>query len=134
MKSVVRTFFKTLRVLIGPFMLLAEVLMRPKGMVRPAQLQAKVDEACRDLVLYQYKTCPFCIKVRQEICRLSLNIKKIDAQQPGDGRATLQHGGGQMKVPCLHITNLSGQSRWLYESSAIIAYLDERFSGSAAPV
>jgi glutathione S-transferase len=36
--------------------------------------------------------------------------------------------GGKVKVPCLHIQD-EGQSRWLYDSNAIIAYLDQRFAG-----
>ena len=61
MKTVIRAFFKTLRVVIGPFMLLGEFVARPKALVRSAAQQVKVDQQCASLVLYQYKTCPFCI-------------------------------------------------------------------------
>ena len=67
MKTVIRAFFKTLRVVLGPFMLVGEYLARPKGLYRPPEIQGQVDQQCRNLVLYQYKTCPFCIKVRQEM-------------------------------------------------------------------
>ena len=62
MKIIIRAFFKTLRVIIGPFMLLGEFIGRPKGVVRPPAVQSAVDQQCREMVLYQYKTCPFCIK------------------------------------------------------------------------
>ncbi|SFB86012.1 hypothetical protein SAMN05216344_104181 [Polaromonas sp. OV174] len=52
-------------------------------------LTESVDLACQDLELYQYKTCPFCIKVRQEVRRLSLNIPRIDTQAEGRDRAEL---------------------------------------------
>jgi glutathione S-transferase len=30
-------------------------------------------------------------------------------------------------VPCLKITDANGQSQWLFESGAIISYLNQRF-------
>lgn len=128
MKTVIRAFFKTLRIVIGPFMLLGEFIARPKAMVRPAAKQAKVDQQCASLVLYQYKTCPFCIKVRQEMRRLGLNVQKLDAQQPGQVRDDLVSGGGKAKVPCLKITDRAGKTQWLYESGEIIKYLRGRFA------
>jgi glutaredoxin len=123
-------FFRTLRVVLGPFMLLWEWVTRPSGLVRPPAAQAVVDEQCRDLVLYQFKTCPFCIKVRQEIRRLALTIERRDAQHEGKNRDDLVRGGGQAKVPCLRLTDPAGNSQWLYESGKIIEYLRARFSGS----
>lgn len=80
MKSVVRMFFKTLRLVIGPLMLLWEAVTTPKGIVRQPDKQKQVDQQCRSLALYQFKTCPFCIKVRREIHRLSLDIELRDAK------------------------------------------------------
>ncbi|MFI5447750.1 glutaredoxin family protein [Polaromonas sp. UC242_47] len=127
MKIFVRYFFKTLRLVLGPVLLLKETLTRPKGLDRAPAAQAKVDQQCQALVLYQYKTCPFCIKVRQEIRRLSLTIQRLDAQQEGPTRQALLQGGGQTKVPCLKITDDSGHSQWLYDSEKIVAYLRGRF-------
>ena len=123
MKLFVRLFFKTLRILIGPLMLLWERLTRPQGVVRAPALQSVIDRKSQSLVLYQYKTCPFCIKVRQEMRRLSLNIERRDAQHDGTNRDELVRGGGKAKVPCLKITDSAGNSQWLYESGAIMAYL-----------
>ena len=128
MKIFIRLFFKTLRTVLGPVMLLKETLTRPKGLTRSAAAQKKADQQCQSLALYQYKTCPFCIKVRQEISRLSLNIARIDAQREGPDRQALVQGGGQAKVPCLKITDRAGKSQWLYDSEKINAYLRERFS------
>jgi glutaredoxin len=128
MKFLVRTFFKTLRVVLGPVMLLKEALTRPKGVVRSEAGQQSVDESCRALALYQYKTCPFCIKVRQEMRRLSLNISKVDAQPEGPARSELTRQGGHTKVPCLKITDEAGNSHWLYDSEKIIAYLRSHFA------
>jgi len=130
MKTVIRAFFKTLRIVIGPFMLLGEFVTRPKGVVRPAANQAEVDQQCASLVLYQYKTCPFCIKVRQEMRRLALKVACLDAQHPGTHREGLISGGGKAKVPCLKITDPAGNTQWLYESGEIIKYLRSRFASA----
>ena len=127
MRTFVRLFFRTLRVILGPFMLLWEWLSRPRGVVRAAAAQANADRQCRDLALYEFQTCPFCIKVRQEMRRLSLDITRVDAQHPGPARTELLAQGGQTKVPCLKITDAAG-SRWLYDSEKIIGYLRERFA------
>ena len=128
MKFVLRTFFKVLRIVIGPLMLLWEMLTRPKGVTRQPVMQQTLDEQCRSIVLYQYKTCPFCIKVRQELRRLSLTIDQLDAQHDQANRAELVRGGGKAKVPCLKITDQAGNSQWLYESGEIINYLRARFT------
>ena len=128
MKIIIRTFFKTLRVILGPVMLLKEKLTQPKGIVRLQASQQSADLQCQSLALYQYKTCPFCMKVRHEIGRLSLNIQHIDAQPPGADRDALTREGGQTKVPCLKITDAAGKSQWLYDSEQIVGYLRGRFA------
>ena len=128
MKFFVRFFFKTLRTVLGPVMLLKETLTRPKGIVRSQAGQEAVDQACKGLALYQYKTCPFCIKVRQEMRRLSLPVDKVDAQHEGPHRAALVQQGGLAKVPCLKITDDAGKSHWLYDSEKIITYLRSHFA------
>ena len=128
MKTVIRTFFKTLRIVLGPVMLLKERLTQPAGVVREPAAQASVDQQCQSLALYQFSTCPFCIKVRQEMRRLSLPIEKRDAQHNSTHREALLEGSGATQVPCLKITDANGQTRWLQDSGAIVAYLRERFA------
>ncbi len=128
MKTVIRTFFRTLRVVLGPVMLLKERLTQPTGVVRAPAAQASVDQQCQSLALYQFSTCPFCIKVRQEMRRLSLPIEKRDAQHHTANRDALLQGTGATQVPCLRITEADGQTRWLKDSAAIVAYLRERFA------
>jgi glutaredoxin len=128
MKWFVRIFFKTLRIAIGPFILLWEAVTTPKGVVRQPEEQRRIDEESRNLVLYQFRTCPFCIKVRKEISRLSVNVELRDAQRDPQHREALLQGGGQVKVPCLRISDAQGNSQWMYESADIIRYLQERFA------
>lgn len=127
MKWFFRIFFRTIRLVVGPMLLLAERLTTPKGIVRSAAAQKAVDEQTRDLALYQFRTCPFCIKTRRAIKRLSLNIELRDAQNDEKSRNEILHGGGEIKVPCLRIRD-GDHTRWLYESDDIIAYLNERFA------
>ena len=128
MKIIIRTFFKFVRIVLGPVMLLKEKLTRPQGIARTQASQTLVDQDCKNLALYQYKTCPFCMKVRHEMVRLSLNIQHIDAQPPGADRDTLSREGGLTKVPCLRITDTAGKSQWLYDSDKIVGYLQGRFA------
>jgi glutaredoxin len=128
MKWAFKIFFHSLRVVIGPFILLGEIVTTPKGVVRQPEEQRQVDLQCRGLALYQFRTCPFCVKVRREISRLSLNIELRDARKDQQNRAALLQGGGQIKVPCLKITDEQGNSQWMYESADIIRYLHERFA------
>lgn len=130
-RFIIRLFFRTLRSLLGPFLLLAENITSPKVVPRSDEEQQALDQASTALALYQFNTCPFCIKVRREIKRLSLNIQLLDAQHNEHNREQLQQGGGQIKVPCLRITNPDSSHTWLYESDDIIAYLRERFDSQA---
>lgn len=132
MKPVIRAFFQALRLVLGPIMLLKERLTQPKGVQRDAAAQAAVDLQCQNLTLYQFKTCPFCIKVRQEMRRLSLPIEKRDAQHNAADREELFQSSGATKVPCLKISQANGETFWLQDSTAIVAYLRERFAASAA--
>ncbi len=70
------------------------------------------------------KTCPFCIKARLEMGRLSLPITLRDAQHD---KETLLQGGGKVQTPCLRINGDDGQVQWMYESGDIIRYLQQRF-------
>ena len=117
-----------LRAVLGPVLLLKEKMTQPQGLVRTEAQQKKTDRECESLVLYQFKTCPFCIKVRQEIRRLSLNIEQRDAQHHAEHKQTLLAQGGSAKVPCLQIRREDGSFQWLYESKEIIRYLQQRFA------
>lgn len=121
-------FFKALRMILSPFMLLWEFVTTPKGIVRTPEAQQQVDAQTKGLALYQFKTCPFCIKVRRVIRGLSLNIELRDAQNDPQHREALLQGGGRIKTPCLRITDEQGNSQWMYESADIMQYLRKRFA------
>lgn len=124
----IKMFFRALRLILMPFMLLWAKLAMPEGIVRSAEAQQQVDLECGQLALYHFKTCPFCIKVRHEMARLSLPIILRDAQHDLEHREALLQGGGKVQTPCLRITDAQGQVQWMYESNDIIRYLQQRFS------
>jgi glutaredoxin len=116
-------FFRTVRRILGPIMLLIDKITSPKGVERPAAEQQQLDQITQNMALYQFRTCPFCMKVRHEIKRQSLNIEIRDAQYDQQHRQQLLNGGGQIKVPCLQVVNEDGNHTWLYESNEVIDYL-----------
>lgn len=128
MRLFFKYFFKTAQYIIGPIILLWDKLYPPRSMVRTPEEQQQVDASSNNLVLYQFKMCPFCVKARRAIKRLSLNIETRDALREESSREELLAGGGEIKVPCLRITDSEGNTTWMYESSDIIAYLQGRFA------
>ena len=104
-------------------MLFINWITMPRGVKRSDSAQQQLDEITANMTLYQFKTCPFCIKVRRAIKRQSLNIELLDAQHNAQHREQLMQGGGQVKVPCLKVIDDKGNTNWLYESNQIIGYL-----------
>jgi glutaredoxin len=111
---------------LGRAIAFVDYITRPKPLQRAPELQRQVEAQVRDLSLYQFYACPFCIKTRRALHRLNLPVETRDAQHDPVHRAALEAGGGKVQVPCLRIDG-QGDSRWLYESKEIIAYLDQRF-------
>ena len=133
MRLILRYFFRTLRLVLTPFVLLYEKLTTPQAVKHSSETQAAIDDATSHLALYQFRTCPFCIRVRKELARLGIDIELRDAQNDPQHRADLQAGGGRVTVPCLRISREDGSDEWLYESEDINAWLRERFDpGEAA--
>jgi glutaredoxin len=118
---------KIIRFVLGKIILFFDAAFTPKGMSRPAIEQAGVDSAARSLTLYQLQACPFCVKVRREMKRLSLSIPLRDVGTDPSAQAELMQGGKIDQVPCLKIPEADGRITWLYESSEINAYLQKRF-------
>jgi glutathione S-transferase len=102
----------------------------PRVTQRDPEIQAGIDAQTASLKLYQYEACPFCVKVRRAMKRNTLSIETRDVKRSASAREELLAGGGNLKVPCLRIENERGQAEWLYESSDIVRYLEDRFAKS----
>ncbi len=116
-----------IRWILGRLILLIDALTSPKGVIRPSDEQNKIDQQTARLALYQFKACPFCVKVRRFLKQHSLKIETRDAKGNPLFREELLTGGGEIKVPCLRIQDEQGKIEWLYESSEIIQYLEQRY-------
>jgi len=125
MRIFFKYFFKLIHLIVGPLLLLWDWLTSPKGIQRPPHEQLEFDKKTRNLTLYQFRSCPFCIRVRRAIKRHSLTIETRDALRDTTSRKQLLEGGGKIKVPCLKIMDAQGDATWLYESAAIIQHLEE---------
>jgi len=79
----------------------------------------------KSMALYYYDSCPFCVKTRQVISKLSLNIEMRNIKKNNKHRIDLKNGGNKTQVPCLRIKQSDGQIEWLYESDDIIEFLGQ---------
>ncbi len=119
---------KIIRWMLGRIILLVDALTSPTPVIREPGHQREIDESTSSMAIYQFTTCPFCVKVRRELKRQSLNIELRDAKNDPDIKAELVREGGRHKVPCLRTDNPDGSADWLYESNDIIAHLQDKFN------
>ncbi|ABV86923.1 glutathione S-transferase N-terminal domain-containing protein [Shewanella pealeana] len=115
-----------IRWVLGRIILFLNFVFAPKKLKRPQEEQQKIDSATSSMTIYEYKACPFCVKVRRSLRRQGLNIVTLDAKQEPH-KTTLLNEGGKLQVPCMKIEE-NGQSTWMYESSEIISFLDKKFA------
>ena len=117
-----------IRKFIGSIILFLNWVLPPRAMKRDSDTQKLVDSQTENFKLYQFHACPFCVKVRRAMKRMSLNIELRDAKNNQDIKSELVTEGGRHKVPCLRIENNDGSINWLYESSEIVSFLTEKFN------
>lgn len=77
----------------------------------------------QDLQLYHFDTCPYCVKTRQIINNLNINLTMKNIRKNPKQGIELKKGGGKIQVPCLRIEDAKGTIQWLYESNDIINFL-----------
>ncbi len=121
------SIFEPFRWLIGQGVLGYERLSRKAPITRSAEAQAEVDEKLKKLSLYEFRSCPFCMIVRKVTHHKNLKIELRDARRNDQWKEELVNQGGKFQVPCLRIQQSKGEDTWLYESSAIMEYLDKHF-------
>ena len=120
--------FKPIRWILGQIIIFIDWATRPKPIQRSAAAQAEVDKQTENMALYHFQMCPFCVKTRRQVHRLGLNIENRDARYDEKWNQELINEGGKYQVPCLKITKDDGSVEWMYESTDINQYLEEKFS------
>jgi glutaredoxin len=111
-----------IRNVLGELIVFFDWLFQPTQVKRSLDAQASLDTQCQSLAVYEFRRCPFCVKVRRHMRRLNLRIERRDIKKNPDHRSELMAGGGKTMVPCLRIESEDGVA-WLYESTDINAYL-----------
>lgn len=119
------------RNVLGYSIAAVDLLTRGKGLKRSDEDQAKVDVELKNMALYQFTVCPFCIKTRRAMHKLGLKVETRNASGNNQARKDLEQQGGKIQVPCLRISEAGKDDVWMYESGQIIQYLEQRF-GTAA--
>ncbi len=117
---------KVIRRSLGYTIVALNALCPPKKIKRSQEAQARIDDDVKQLSLYQFYLCPFCVRVRRAMTRLHLPIVCYNANEDKQHESDLIAGGGKRKVPCLRIEE-DNRVTWMYESLDIVAYLDKRF-------
>jgi len=87
---------KALRVGLGQLILLSDAVSRPRPQRRGAQGQAIVEKEAAQLSLYQFHSCPFCVKTRRALHRLNVPMTLHDAKNDPIARDRLLAGGGKI--------------------------------------
>tara|TARA_X000000368_G_C22978358_1_gene688707 strand:+ start:682 stop:1041 length:360 start_codon:yes stop_codon:yes gene_type:complete len=114
---------KLIRWILGRIILILDFITKPKIIPRELSEQNKIDELFKGHSIYQFHTCPFCVKVRRYLRKNSLNIEIRDARNDKNHRDELKKYGGKIQVPCLRIEK-NNNIQWMYESSDIIKYFE----------
>jgi glutaredoxin len=116
-----------IRNLLGGIIAFFDVITRGTKLKRTKEAQQQVEKDLKGLTLYQFFACPFCIKTRRAMYKMNLPIIKRSVSGGSPYRDELLLSGGKIQSPCLRID--SGEEvTWLYESSEIIKYLQQRFT------
>lgn len=123
-----KIFFKCVRFVLGGIIVTADKLFQPRAPKHSAEHRQTINQKSKTLALYQFASCPFCIKVRRNSKRLGIPLETRDILKNDAWHNELVTEGGKRKVPCLRIEKEPGQIEWLYESNAINAYLTEQFA------
>ncbi|MEK9658265.1 MAG: glutaredoxin domain-containing protein [bacterium] len=121
------SFIRVIRYLLGQLIVGIDALMPVQKIKRSDIEQEKANQQAKNMQLYQFHLCPFCVRVRREIRRLNINIELKDAKKSPKDRDALLSGGGKIKVPCLRIEDSKNTTTWMYESKEINAYLKKVF-------
>ncbi|CAC9528872.1 Glutaredoxin [Bathymodiolus heckerae thiotrophic gill symbiont] len=123
MKLLLKAFRNGLGVLIA----LISRLIPVKKVKRDVKAQEAADNKAKNIELYQFFACPFCIMSRRVIRCLNIKIVTRDAQTRGGiYREEMLKEAGKVQVPCLKITE-NGKVSWMYESAVIKDYLEKEF-------
>lgn len=83
------------------------------------------------LELWSYEGSPFCKIVKEKLCELQLHHTQISCPRGSRNRQCMYEKKGRFQVPYLEDPNTRVE---LFESQAIIEYLEKKYSVAKSPV
>ncbi|MEM8629430.1 MAG: glutaredoxin [Chlamydiota bacterium] len=78
------------------------------------------------LTLFYRRTCPFCTKVLDALKDWKEEVSRKDLDENSAYASELIEIGGKRQVPCLVYTTDQDEKKALYESDAIVAWLENK--------
>ena len=84
------------------------------------------------LALFETRTCPFCVRVRNFLMDHGRQIEIHDVRSDRSSLDEMFEAAGSRMVPCLRIEKEDGSYDWMHESSDIIDYLKARCARGAS--
>ncbi len=77
------------------------------------------------ITLFQFETCPFCVKVRDKLAELSIDYEKVNVERDREDplRKKLLEKSGVGTVPVIRVVDENGE-KYIGDSGRIIDFLD----------
>ena len=108
---------RIIRFILGRIILFLDWATSPSPITISEEERLRINTFTSSMVMYEFKACPFCVRVRRFMKRNNIARKNKDYAEE------LVSGGGKLQVPCLVIPIEGKSSEWLYESKDIINFL-----------
>lgn len=116
------------RKILGVAVLAVDRTFEPKQIKhRSSEEKTQLKQQLANHSVYQFESCPFCVKVRRALKRLDLEVELRDARNNPIHKKELVEKGGEFQVPCLRVDFPDGTTKWMYESDDIIRYFETQF-------
>ncbi|MBC7690661.1 MAG: glutathione S-transferase N-terminal domain-containing protein [Methylotenera sp.] len=93
---------------------------------KPAEEVRRLSGLFQGHTLYHFQVSPYAWIVRRTLVKWGIPIPMRDILEDPAAWKELVTQGGKDQVPCLKIETPGAQTRWMYESRDIIAYLKQK--------
>jgi len=116
---------QVIRFILGRIILFLDWITSPRPVPVSNDRLSEIERFTSNMIMYEFKACPFCVRVRRFMKKNNINITTKDARKDKLAAQDLIDGGGKLQVPCLAITKDDGSVDWMYESKDIITFFSK---------
>lgn len=113
---------RIIRFILGRIILFLDWITSPNPKKITSSEKERIDCFTRGMIMYEFKACPFCVRVRRFMKKNNISVDIKDARRNLSYADELISGGGKLQVPCLYISKDGNNPQWLYESKDIIDF------------